>query len=426
MNAIEKNPDYFKLYLYAKWIDHIKKYQQLGDKQLVMVLNVVGEDRHNNKQRIYRLIFEKFKDEILDDSGCEQIVKDKLAAISLPELVQYDEERRKYNKPAPFDSIESLIDRWIDLTIYEFEKDKITNQFIKVKNNFKFQQKINNGLAQKIDDWAEHLKDIARDYYKIIKKVYIRNEADTPTLPPIYRSDKSINKKIELDRDIRNLVKLSITDNEDDERYDIAYNRHSLMNKRLHSEALSGSQTYFSILNHLPENKYLKQKIGLQLIENALLRVVVIDERVAQYFQQFRYALEGRYESANIEIPLRVKTLGGENHTIDLIQHPRKKVIAFDFLNIEENKFDLIIIHQGILDKVLKNATKDKLSELLKNIKEKIPFVIITSGRGEPENIPDDAKFLAFSNIETFLLKDFPEKFLLTQIAMKITSIKRQ
>jgi len=147
---------------------------------------------------------------------------------------------------------------------------------------------------------------------------------------------------------------------------------------------------------------------------------------VAQYLNQFKYTIKERYDGANIEIPCRVKTLEGESPWIDLIQNLAKDAAAFDLENIEADKFDVMIIHQGILDKVMKNPTKEKLSILLKNIKEKIPFVIITSGRGEPENIPVDAKFLAFSNIETFLLKDYPEKFLLSQIAMKITSIKRQ
>jgi len=425
---LNTSPKHFKLHLYARWIEHLKKMQGIADKELKMILNVEGNNRHNNKQKVYRLLFDKFKEEILNDSECEQDVKRELAAVSISALDKYDDERRKRKQPAPYDSIESLIDKWIDLTIYEFEREEATNRLIfnEEVNDFNVKPRVSDALRDKIDGWAEHLKDIARSYYKIIKKVYIRYEEETPTLPPIYRADKSVNTTIRLDKAINELVKVTITNNTYDERYDIAYDRHTLMTKQLYSEALSGSQTYFSILNHLPNDDYLKQKIGLQLVENALLRMVVIDERVAQYLNQFKYTIKERYDGANIEIPCRVKTLEGESPWIDLIQNLAKDAAAFDLENIEADKFDVMIIHQGILDKVMKNPTKEKLSILLKNIKEKIPFVIITSGRGEPENIPVDAKFLAFSNIETFLLKDYPEKFLLSQIAMKITSIKRQ
>ncbi len=418
----------FKLYLYAEWVRHLRQMRGLDDGQLKMLINLKGGNKHNNKQRIFRLIFDKFKNEMIDDLDDDDEIKKLLRSITTSDLDKYDGERREHKLPATYYNTDSLIDSWVVLAIYEFQIDPATGRFgfDDQKNDFKFKLRVSEAMAQRIIDSGEQLKEIAKKYYAIVKKVYVRYEEDTPTLPVIYRADSAGTAEIKLDDEINEIVNLTITSDEYQEPFDIAYNRHSSVSAAVYSESLSGAQTYFSILNHLPSDPYLKQKIALQLVENGLLRLIVIDERVAQYLTNFQYSMEEKYRTANIEIPLRIKPLEGDSESIDLIQNAEKSLPILDLENIADNKYDMMVIHQGILDKLNKNATKSQLSEFLKKVKERVPFIIITSGRGEPENIPDDAKFLAFSNIETFLLKDHPEKFLLSQIAMKITSTKRQ
>ena len=85
--------------------------------------------------------------------------------------------------------------------------------------------------------------------------------------------------------------------------------------------------------------------------------------------------------------------------------------LKFDFKNFAK-EFDILIIHQGILEKLL-GSDKDEIGKFINELKDKIPFIVITSGRGSPSTLPEDGKLLAFSNIESFLLKTYPEKFLL-------------
>ena len=77
---------------------------------------------------------------------------------------------------------------------------------------------------------------------------------------------------------------------------------------------------------------------------------------------------------------------------------------------------DALIIHQGILDE----AEISNYTHFVIKLKDKVPFVIITSGRGRPPTLPYGIKFLPFSVIEGFLIKNYPEKPLLCKILMRI------
>ena len=65
---------------------------------------------------------------------------------------------------------------------------------------------------------------------------------------------------------------------------------------------------------------------------------------------------------------------------------------------------------------------ESQVDEFIRKVKSAhMPSVIVTSGKGQPSDISRYAKFLPFSNIETFILQSHPEKFLLTQILLKTT-----
>ena len=94
-------------------------------------------------------------------------------------------------------------------------------------------------------------------------------------------------------------------------------------------------------------------------------------------------------------------------------------------ITIKENDAftpDAIIIHQGILDKITwGNYSYKDQGQFLKELKEKIPFIAITSGRGEPSNLPMAVKFIGFSILEQHILSDPHSKLLLTDSFMKLT-----
>ena len=88
----------------------------------------------------------------------------------------------------------------------------------------------------------------------------------------------------------------------------------------------------------------------------------------------------------------------------------------------KEKFFDVLIIHQGIIDKWFPGTANDskRVEKLLKYLQQFFPYVVITTGRGSPANIPDMARMIPFSTIETTLFKKYPEKMLLVDAIMNV------
>jgi hypothetical protein len=188
-----------------------------------------------------------------------------------------------------------------------------------------------------------------------------------------------------------------------------------------YKESLSGSQFYFTMLygsltSQDKSNliKIRKKKIILQLIENALIKCVIIDERAARFLSSSD-VLKKKFELLRIQVPFRIHFDGKKE--IPLTENHNSNAKIFSDENLAG--YDIFIIHQGVLDKMGLND-KQKAGEFLEKIKESIPFVCVTSGRGKPENVWEKVKFLPFSSIDSFLLKEYPEKLLLIQSAMKL------
>ena len=94
-------------------------------------------------------------------------------------------------------------------------------------------------------------------------------------------------------------------------------------------------------------------------------------------------------------------------------------------LPLRDRRFDILIIHQGLIDKWLPHVGTDcaKVESFIKRLKEFVPYVVITTGRGTPANIPDSARILPFSVVETALFKKYPEKMVLVDTIMNILPI---
>jgi len=207
----------------------------------------------------------------------------------------------------------------------------------------------------------------------------------------------------------------------------IIYARHKELadNNTIYFESLSGAAQHFILLSNPPQDEYYKKKLLFQLVENALIRIAICDERVAQSSilssptgssgQKWIFYLEAAKvfiikKFLDYEIPNAMQYVD-----ITISKNNNEYQITSSNGEIE---LDFLIIHQGILDKL--NKTKQEIEEILHELKEKIPFIIVTSGRGTPPNIPENVKFLPFSNIESTILTKPHSKFILTQILMNL------
>ena len=78
---------------------------------------------------------------------------------------------------------------------------------------------------------------------------------------------------------------------------------------------------------------------------------------------------------------------------------------------------DMLIIHQGVIDGIRGVTVKGFLDK----VREHIPFVVVESGRGIPPNLPPDAKFLPFSILAHLIGGKRVAKYSLTQVVMGLT-----
>ena len=208
---------------------------------------------------------------------------------------------------------------------------------------------------------------------------------------------------------------------------DISYLRHSIDDSALYSEPLSGAQCYLNALSNLSK---ADSQWAMRLAENGLLRIVVIDERVRKFIVDHGKEIKKTYEAMCIAVVDTEKKpeLGLDVSSIpDFNDCEKWKYVAGNPTDPKfAGDFDLVIIHQGIIDKwwPSKHNKKDvaTILNVLRHPKDasQSRFVVVTTGRGRPDNIPETAKVLAFSSIEAFLFKRYPEKLNLVNSLMNI------
>ncbi len=185
-------------------------------------------------------------------------------------------------------------------------------------------------------------------------------------------------------------------------------------------EALSGASPHYPIISSLnSEDEIQNTSLLLSLAENGLVKLLIADERIAKFMDS-----EEKKEELNNQGIWVLNNIQGLVEGADDIQEFIKKDGLFlnSFKDVEgeaeKDAFDFFIIHQGILDKLGDKVDLEK--EINRWKKKYFPYVIITSGRGTPDNVPPNSKFLPFSNIETTLISRPISKFVLTRMLFRV------
>lgn len=212
---------------------------------------------------------------------------------------------------------------------------------------------------------------------------------------------------------------------DEEDKLRIRYRRHkpgseetnAVANNDLYDEILSGAAMHFPVLAHCrPETV---NALACQLAENALLRIGIADERILA--SPLLLEKSSRYKSAGLFFVSNfcgVKIETQSPHGLILADNGQCQYAASN----KPQQLDILIVHQGILDKGKERGLfGGRTDQLISKIKENIPWVIVTSGRGHPAFLPQGAKFIAFSHVEATLLASFHSKFTLTRL---IASLK--
>ena len=285
--------------------------------------------------------------------------------------------------------------------------------------------------------------------------VYLRKyEERITTLPGAYKHDggDKASQKDSKEKKMQQIVDelVGVTYNEDlednvNECAIIKYSRHDRAKPEnaIYSEALSGSQSYLNALSRLlstigeDKNGECYAEVA-RLLENAFLRVLIIDERVMNFVEE-RSSDEMRKTFINMGIWIADVVNQGVAKASSEVKdelyrfHYGSDALAQDegrkcstYVDIPSGQFDVLVIHQGIIDKWWERHDKDKVKEILNDLRLSIPRVVVTTGRGRPENIPDDEKVLPFSVIESSLFRRYPEKPVFINTIMNLLPYGKQ
>jgi hypothetical protein len=195
-----------------------------------------------------------------------------------------------------------------------------------------------------------------------------------------------------------------------------------------------------------------------ELAEAAILRVLVIDERVAERVHEKikveedvlkKFYDPGNSETRRIQIARKAKVYfcthfsinddkrplhnkaEGETPAVEVkmsvSQNDEFSIDSFEVIygNSESNEnggiFDIVIIHQGVLEEFVKKVLGSySYEDFLKSLRKHIPHIIVTSGRGIPPNLPKSAKFIPFSLLEDYLLRGGIAKYNLVKIVTEL------
>ena len=227
----------------------------------------------------------------------------------------------------------------------------------------------------------------------------------------------------------------------------------------IYLEGLSGTQSYLNVLERFSKDDRFMQT---RLVENALLRMLIVDERTRDFLEKHP-SMFSKFDALGIsvandkklyveleklekkhDVPISKDDFGGgeiEDGLVTLspkvLYNMRKRYSGRSpSVSQEEaiaavrrkfrDKYEVIVIHQGIIDKWLPGASHNKkmVADFLTRLEKVFRYVVITTGRGTPANIPATARVLPFSTIQTSLFSQYPEKLLLSDAIMNIIPVK--
>jgi hypothetical protein len=223
---------------------------------------------------------------------------------------------------------------------------------------------------------------------------------------------------------------------------------------RFYENYLFGDPMQF-ILAHPPENVHRRETTKLRLVEAASLPILIVDERIqdaaatqtAELWKNTTasgppvttplgeaLALSGTYA---IPLPLsdampassRVDTAPGLGVDLEKMsresKYPLQSAVdaAARAIAHKTGRLPLLVIHQGLLDTSgLADAAASKAwvdSLIGERRKPLVADVIVTSGRGVPENLPDQTRYVPLSSLLTYATQR-RSKYHLVQLLMSV------
>lgn len=321
-----------------------------------------------------------------------------------------------------------------------------------------FQQVVSNSeniFKLLISKRLSHIKSKFLDHNKIIN-LYIKTGVDSSymspkTLPKCFSKikvtsandhDNTFADLISFVDDLKNGQIIFLRHGQKNNIVDVLVSTKKRYEDIIYFETLSGSQFQFPLLG----KKDKKLLIGSM---ECILNLAIFDERYVEWWAQSQRPKRkkdilatkifpiGKYKFKVGDTPFKIAEDGccltddfaitisdeynkEDEYIITTFEKRKNSLGKIDeMMGMKRNDCiypDLLVIHQGVIDKLRENNIPFDIIQA----KDKIPYIIITSGRGYPSNLPIGVKFLPFSLIEFFLMSRYPEKLLFLKIVMSL------
>jgi hypothetical protein len=202
------------------------------------------------------------------------------------------------------------------------------------------------------------------------------------------------------------------------------YSRHGFSNRQ-HNVAFyepysKGVDPISFVLENPPESYEARRSLAYQLIEAGALSIIILDERVQETAntvkRSFSHDLNSGEQKDMIEWLELMRVYVPPKADLDLESESLTREQIESWLEETRVKCSigcrlppLIVIHQGILDSIgLSDANKAQtwIDRVKRGIRgPKISDVIITSGRGVPDNISPNARFIPLSTLVLYAVE---------------------
>ncbi len=194
---------------------------------------------------------------------------------------------------------------------------------------------------------------------------------------------------------------------------DINYDFYESCSSR--SKMINDDNNNNGIVNEALNCSFYRKRIPL--CESIYSKVAILDERI----QSNAYNLKYKPVNTNKEIPfyevfkrMRIH-IPDIKKDLNLSQQSFNKIFKDDVVkwinNLDNSeKLDFLVMHLGLIEKLLDDPNNKDSSEIKKYI-DKLRVqntdlkIIIVSGRGEPHNLPDNELFMNYSMIPIYLFE---------------------
>lgn len=291
-----------------------------------------------------------------------------------------------------------------------YENKQLPNRVLKISENRK-------AIDFKIEESSinENLLDVC--YRKILKKVEPTRTKDDSSVNNKYLIN--INEKFDLYYHIFPANKFKNAKQPPEGRapgiayqYEAMFTHHSTAkpkDKVIYCEPY-GSTSSLGLLLKVENIQSNLNKVYHILYDAVSTHILVIDERIQNGMGKIFKPDSGKgdivsfeeiYKDTGVIVPNKDKV------NLNKPKEETKGVRNYIFNILKENQIDYFILHFGILEKIVNNASKEGFKEFLtecrKIQKESSLKIVLTSGRGIPSDLPDDEYFCNFSSIDYYL-----------------------